>query len=84
MVSLRRLGGISKDEKNWKSKKLSIEDPFQVKRPLTRSVSSLATFDYIMDCLKIAYLYFGTIQTNSGPVVTKIIVPDKARYELTL
>ncbi len=53
-----------------------MEDPFSLKRSLTRSVSGRATLDYITDCFKIAYLYFGTIQTTVGPVVTKILVPD--------
>lgn len=32
--------------------------------------------DFITDCFKIGYLYFGTVQTTQGPTVTKIIVPD--------
>ena len=39
VVSLRHTGGISKDEKQWKGKKLAIEDPYSTKRPLTRSMS---------------------------------------------
>lgn len=76
VVSVRQVGGISKDEKQWKGKKLAIEDPYSIKRPLTRSVNSLAVLDYITDCFKIAYLYFGTVQTRNGPVITKILVPD--------
>ncbi len=78
VVSLRQTGGISKEEKQWKGKKLSIEDPFSTKRPLTRSVNNLSVLDYIADCFKIAYLYFGTVQTRNGPVITKIAVPDSA------
>ncbi len=76
VVSIRNVGGFSKNDKQWKGKKLAIEDPFSPKRNLTRSVSGLSTLDYINDCFKIAYLYFGTIQTTEGPVITRILVPD--------
>ena len=76
VVSVRHPGGISKDEKQWKGKKLAIEDPYSTKRPLTRSVNSVGVLDFITDCFKIAYLYFGTVQTRNGPVITKILVPD--------
>jgi len=76
VISLRVAGGLAKAEKQWKGKKLAIEDPFAIKRTLTRSVSGLASLDFIDDCFKIGYLYFGTIQTSLGPVITKILVPD--------
>ncbi len=76
VVSIRSIGGFTKEEKQWKGKKLTIEDPFSPKRSLTRSITSMSSLDYITDCFKIAYLYFGTIQTSLGPVVTKILVPD--------
>ena len=38
----------------------------------------MSILDFISDCFKIAYLYFGTIQTKIGPVVTGIIVPDRS------
>ena len=76
VVSIRKVGGYSRLEKQWKGKKLVIEDPFSTKRSLTRSVNSLTILDFINDCFKIAYLYFGTIQTVNGPVITKIKVPD--------
>ena len=76
VVSVRFTGGISKDEKQWKGKKLAIEDPYSLKRPLTRSVNSVGVLDFITDCFKIAYLYFGTVQTRNGPVITKILIPD--------
>ena len=40
-------------------------------------MNSLTILDFINDCFKIAYLYFGTIQTVHGPVVTKIVIPDE-------
>lgn len=76
VVSLRFIGGISKEEKQWRGKKLAIEDPFSIKRNLARSVNSLAILDFINECFNIAYLYFGTVQTTNGPVILKILVPD--------
>lgn len=43
-----------------------------------RSVNNVSVLDFIADCFKIAYLYFGTIQTKIGPVVCSIIVPDRS------
>ena len=76
VVSIRKTGGYTRLEKQWKGKKLVIEDPFSTKRSLTRSVNSLSILDFISDCFKIAYLYFGTIQTIHGPVITKIVILD--------
>ena len=76
VVSLRQVGGITKEEKQWRGKKLILEDPFVNKRSLTRGVSSPGILDFVNDCFKIGFLYFGTVQTNQGPVITKILVPD--------
>lgn len=76
VVSLRKVSGISKEEKQWRGKKLAIEDPFAPKRNLARSIHNVTVFDFIQDCFRIGYLYFGTIQTSRGPVITKILVPD--------
>ena len=78
VVSIRQIGGYTRTEKQWKGKKLAIEDPFSTKRSLTRSVNSLTILDFINDSFKIAYLYFGTIQTVYGPVITKIVIPDSS------
>ena len=41
-------------------------------------MNSLRVLDFITDCFRIAYLYFGTVQTTLGPIVTKIIVPPSS------
>ena len=51
-------------------------DPFSFKRSLTRLISAASVFDYIGNCFKIAYLYFGCIQTTKGPIITRIQIPD--------
>ncbi len=77
VISVRVAGGLSRELKQWKGRRMAIEDPFSTKRPLTRSVNSLRVLDFIEECFKIAYLYFGTVQTTSGPIVTKIVVQNK-------
>ena len=73
VVSIRKSGLTTNEEKQWKSKKLAIEDPFSSKRSLCRSIQTLSVYDYITDCLKTGFLYFGTIQTSLGPVITRIV-----------
>ena len=75
VVSIRSTTNCTRDDKQWKGKKMLIEDPFSTKRSLSRSVNSSRVLDFIADCFRIAYLYFGTVQTTLGPIVTKIIVP---------
>lgn len=77
VVSIRSTKNCTRADKKWNRSKLAIEDPFSTKRSLSRSVHSLKVLDFISSCFKIAYLYFGTIQTTLGPIVTRIIVPSK-------
>ena len=76
VVSIRKAGETTRLEKQWKGKKITIEDPFSSKRSLTRLISSVSVFDYISDCFKIAYLYFGCIQTVRGPIITRIVISE--------
>ena len=78
VISIRSTSDPVKDERQWKGKRMAIEDPFSIKRSLTRSVNSSRVLDFIADCFRIAYLYFGTIQTTLGPIVTRIIVPPSS------
>jgi len=74
VVSIRKSGMLTNEEKQWKTKRLSVEDPFSSKRNLCRSIQAGSVYDYISDCLKTGYLYFGTIQTSLGPIVSRILV----------
>jgi len=74
VVSIRKSGILTNEEKQWKTKRLSVEDPFSWKRNLCRSIQAGSVYDYISDCLKTGYLYFGTIQTSLGPIVSRILV----------
>lgn len=81
VVSLRKAGATTNEDKQWKTRKLAVEDPYSFKRNLCRSIQALSVYDYISDCLKTGYLYFGTIQTSLGPVITRIIVKNKEDEE---
>ena len=74
VVSIRKSGMLTNEEKHWKTKRLAVEDPFSSKRNLCRSIQAGSVYDYIADCLKTGYLYFGTIQTSLGPIVTRILL----------
>ncbi|XP_064604614.1 terminal uridylyltransferase 4-like isoform X2 [Liolophura sinensis] len=67
VVCIRQHKLMAKGEKKWSGKKLAVEDPFSRKRNVTRSVSSNLVFDYIYDCLRQAYKYFGTPRESSSP-----------------
>ena len=58
-------------------KRLAVEDPVSCKRNLFRSIQAGSVYDYIADCLKTSYLYFGTIQTSLGPIVSKIMINER-------
>jgi len=73
VVSIRKATEMTNEEKDWKSKKLAIEDPYSTKRNLCRSIQHPSVFNYIADSFKTGYLYFGTIQTSHGPIITKIL-----------
>eukprot|EP00092_Neocalanus_flemingeri_P032761 GFUD01035632.1.p1 GENE.GFUD01035632.1~~GFUD01035632.1.p1 ORF type:complete len:1660 (-),score=542.26 GFUD01035632.1:232-5211(-) len=74
VVSIRKSGMLTNEEKQWKTKRLAVEDPFSSKRNLCRSIQAGSVYDYITDALKTGYLYFGTIQTSLGPIISRIMV----------
>jgi len=76
VVSIRKSGALTREDKQWKTKRLAVEDPFSPKRNLSRSIQATSVYDFISDCLKTGYLYFGTIQTSLGPIITRINIPD--------
>jgi len=76
VVSIRKSGMLTNEEKQWKTKRLAVEDPFSSKRNLCRSIQAGSVYDYITDCLKTGYLYFGTIQTSLGPIISRITVSE--------
>ena len=64
------------EENQRKIKNMAVEDPFSSKRNLCRSIQAGSVYDYIADCLKTGYLYFGTIQTSLGPIVSRIMINE--------
>ncbi|XP_056018011.1 terminal uridylyltransferase 7-like isoform X5 [Ostrea edulis] len=59
IISVRQQEVLPRAERKWNSKRLAIEDPFSPKRNAARSVKSFELFEYILDCVRISYLYFG-------------------------
>jgi len=80
VVSIRKTQHTTNEEKNWKSRKLAIEDPYSTKRNLCSIIQHPSVFHYITDTLKTGFLYFGTIQTSHGPIITRIL-PSEGEEE---
>ena len=76
VVSVRK-ADLSGEEKPWNNKPLAVEDPYSTKRNLCRSITNSAMFEYMADCFKTSYIYFGTVQTCIGPVITRIITDSE-------
>ncbi|XP_076069141.1 terminal uridylyltransferase 7-like isoform X2 [Oratosquilla oratoria] len=77
VVNVRQFKPMSKTDKNW-SKKMSVEDPYQKKRNLTRTVSGNPVFEYIQDKFKSTYKYFAIPQMPFGPLFHNISVREFA------
>ncbi|KAJ8305343.1 hypothetical protein KUTeg_015888, partial [Tegillarca granosa] len=65
VICVRQLERLSRAERKWNSKRVAVEDPFSNKRNAARCVTSFLVFEYIWDCLRKAYYYFG-LPTNYG------------------
>ncbi|CAL8149391.1 unnamed protein product [Orchesella dallaii] len=63
---------LPKGEKVW-NRRMSIEDPIIPKSNLARSLSNNKICDYIIDKLKLSYLYFGIPREASGPLYDGIM-----------
>ncbi|XP_062573267.1 terminal uridylyltransferase 4-like isoform X2 [Saccostrea cucullata] len=59
IICIRQHQALSRVERKWNTKRLAIEDPFSPKRNAARSVKSYELFEYVWDCIRISYLYFG-------------------------
>ncbi|KAF0297648.1 Terminal uridylyltransferase 4 [Amphibalanus amphitrite] len=69
VVSIRQRELVTRADKGWNSKKISIEDPVQSKRNISRSISSAAVADVMLDRLRAACLLFGVPRTAAGPAI---------------
>ncbi|XP_052061598.1 terminal uridylyltransferase 4-like isoform X2 [Mytilus californianus] len=76
VVCIRNLGVCTRAQKKWNSKKLAIEDPFSLKRNVSKSVAGFESFEYIWDCIRKAYHYFGQ------PTNCKQIKMDKKKKRI--
>ena len=60
-----------------------MEHPYSFMRNLCRSIQALSVYNYISNCLKTGYLYFGTFQTSLGQVITRILMKNKEDEDKT-
>ncbi|CAL4244547.1 unnamed protein product, partial [Meganyctiphanes norvegica] len=75
VINIRQHQPMSRAEKTW-NKKIAIEDPFQQKRTLSRTVSGNPVFEYITDRFKVTYKYFAIPQMKMGPIFNHIVVKE--------
>ncbi|XP_059469571.1 terminal uridylyltransferase 4-like [Neocloeon triangulifer] len=74
IVCIRLKEPLTKNDKHWTSRKIAIEDPYLLKRNVSRYLVT-TTYDYIMSCLLDAYQYFAVPQTDIGPLLGTIRLP---------
>ncbi|KAG1670310.1 Terminal uridylyltransferase 7 [Nymphon striatum] len=74
VINVKQLEPLTQADKNWRSRKIAIEDPYSGKRNVARSVSHNTVFDHITDQFKKSYSYFGVPQTIDGPLFNTISV----------
>ncbi|KAK7934386.1 hypothetical protein WMY93_005282 [Mugilogobius chulae] len=83
VIGVRTGAVLSREMKDWPKKRISVEDPFSVKRNVARSVNSQQVYDYFVHCLKTTYKYFA-LPPNSpasdhklkGNCETNVTLPD--------
>ena len=71
VISIRR--GEKRSRSNW----LTVEDPFSLRKNLCKSIQAGNDYNYITDCIMHGYLYFGTIQTSLGLIISRIIITNR-------
>ncbi|KAK3090095.1 hypothetical protein FSP39_009133 [Pinctada imbricata] len=58
IVTIREVSQSRADRK-WNTKRLAVEDPFNTKRNVAKSIKSFEIFEYVWDCVRQSYYYFG-------------------------
>ncbi|KAF4533213.1 hypothetical protein B566_EDAN011851 [Ephemera danica] len=75
VICIRSKEPVKRIDKHWTGKKIAIEDPYLPKRNVSRYIVNHASHDFIQDCLKQSYKYFGIPQTELGPIFALIKKP---------
>ncbi|CAF4200525.1 unnamed protein product, partial [Rotaria sp. Silwood2] len=64
VVSIQTRMPVMKIDKNWRSRKLLVEDPTDIKRSLCQTMQSIRSIDYFRSTLNSALNYFARKQKN--------------------
>ena len=65
VVSIQTRMPVVKNEKNWQSRRLLVEDPTDIKRSLCQTMSSMRSVDYFREVFNSALNYFGREQKKT-------------------
>ena len=69
IICVRSLAKVSRSSKSWGNKRLAIEDPFHQSVNMASPISTASAFDFYLDCIRQAHLYFWTPQVlGVGPL----------------
>lgn len=66
VVSIRSNQAVSRNTKPWNCKKLAVEDPYMLKKNITRMVNNSRIYEYWQDSIRKAYYYFGLPRDKDG------------------
>uniref|UniRef100_A0A8C6YDI5 RNA uridylyltransferase n=1 Tax=Naja naja TaxID=35670 RepID=A0A8C6YDI5_NAJNA len=58
VISIRLKEKVPRESKDWPKNKISVEDPYSIKRNVARTLNSPLVYEYILHCLRSTYKYF--------------------------
>ncbi|CAG5125515.1 unnamed protein product, partial [Candidula unifasciata] len=80
VVSIRSNQEIPRTTKPWNNKKLAVEDPYMLKKNVTRTVGNSHLYEYWQDSIRRALRYFGLPRTSAE----KIFIPVQEHKKVAL
>ncbi|RUS92208.1 hypothetical protein EGW08_000061 [Elysia chlorotica] len=66
VVSIKSAQAVPRNTKPWNCKKLAVEDPYMLKKNITRMVNNSRIYEYWQDSIRKAYYYFGLPRDSQG------------------
>ncbi|XP_059160708.1 terminal uridylyltransferase 4-like [Physella acuta] len=66
VVCIRSDAEVSRNVKPWNSRKLAVEDPYMLKKNITRMVNNSRIYEYWQDSIRKAFHYFGLPRDAEG------------------
>ncbi|XP_072441972.1 terminal uridylyltransferase 7-like isoform X1 [Chiloscyllium punctatum] len=71
VICIRIKEPLSREAKDWPKRRIAVEDPYSVKRNVTRTLNSQMVYDYIIHCLRATYKYFALPKYKSAKLKKK-------------